>query len=83
MLKNLRKLFPRKTSFKTTENYQVQKSDLQQQKQNELVSSFYRQTNEAFPNMIPRLIRFTWSDLVIYCEVFFVGWMVYIHFIDV
>ena len=44
--------------------------------------SVYRFTNKMFPKMVPRLMRFEWRDLVIYCEVFFIGLMVYIHFID-
>ena len=47
-----------------------------------MLTSLYRSTNKFFPRMVPRLLRFQWSDLVIYCEIFFVGLMVYIHFID-
>lgn len=46
-------------------------------------STFYKFYNKLFPKMLPRLMRFEWRDLVIYCEVFFVGLMVYIHFVDV
>ena len=53
-----------------------------QESRHPALSSAYRQINSYFPKLIPRLIRFTWSDLVIYCEVFFIGLMVYIHFID-
>lgn len=47
-----------------------------------VLSSVLYSVRTRFPRMVPRLIRFTWSDLVIYCEVFFIGLMVYIHFID-
>ncbi|CAG9310267.1 unnamed protein product [Blepharisma stoltei] len=47
-----------------------------------LLTSIYKHTNKSFPKLLPRLVRFTWSDLVIYSEVFFIGLMVYIHFID-
>ncbi|OMJ92334.1 hypothetical protein SteCoe_4883 [Stentor coeruleus] len=48
----------------------------------QIITSVYKYTNRVFPKMIPRLVRFQLSDLVIYSEIFFVGLMVYIHFID-
>lgn len=47
-----------------------------------ILSTIYKFSQKAFPKMLPRLMRFEWSDLVIYCEIFFIGLMVYIHFID-
>ena len=49
---------------------------------NPIVVSVYRQADKYFPNMVPRIMKFKWSDLVVYCELFFVGLMIYIHFID-
>jgi hypothetical protein len=60
----------------------VEKPVLQYTERSLMFRSFYRFTNKIFPKMLPRLMRFEWQDLVIYCEVFFVGLMVYIHFID-
>ena len=42
----------------------------------------YQNVNSWFPKMVPRIARFSWLDLVVFSEIFFVGLMVYIHFID-
>lgn len=47
-----------------------------------ILRSIYINSNQWFPKMIPRVARFSWGDLVVYCEFFFVGLMIYIHFID-
>lgn len=47
-----------------------------------ILRAIYINSNAWFPKMIPRVARFSWGDLVIYCECFFVGLMIYIHFID-
>ena len=47
-----------------------------------VLKGLYQNVNSWFPKLIPRIARFTWLDLVVYSEIFFVGLMVYIHFID-
>lgn len=48
-----------------------------------VLKGLYQNVNSWFPKMIPRIARFSWLDLVVFSEIFFVGLMVYIHFIDV
>jgi len=47
-----------------------------------VLKGLYQNVNSWFPKLVPRIARFTWLDLVVWSEIFFVGLMVYIHFID-
>lgn len=47
-----------------------------------VLRGLYQNVNSWFPRLVPRIARFSWLDLVVWSEIFFVGLMVYIHFID-
>ena len=77
----LRRLFPLR-SFSQLPKDSKQLAEVSSKPTAPVLRGLYQNVNSWFPKLVPRIARFTWLDLVVYSEIFFVGLIVYIHFID-
>lgn len=77
----LRRLFPVR-SFSQLRKDSQQLAEVNTKSTVPVLKGLYQNVNSWFPKLVPRIARFSWLDLVVWSEVFFVGLMVYIHFID-